>query len=213
MPRDPQTGQLHLPKDIGVATSTVREIETRWNTISKVDEWLQQHGFAHNPVPEVVCPIVSAEALMNPDVQQFTVVFSAQLRWYNYVTRLHADVRAVLLQVENEMSDIETAKRIHFRQRDEGKKDKDKMAATEMKDLISQDPHYRELRLLQQELQQQNIKLAAWCESLDRNLKTVSRQIENRRAESQNAQREANMPGHSQGRWESRFGRPVGSGG
>lgn len=213
MPRDPQVGQLHLPKDIGVGASTAQEIETRWNTIGRVDAWLQQHGFAPNPVPEIVCPTVTAEELMNPDMQRFTVVFSAQLRWYNYVTRLHADVKAMLLQLDNEMGDIEAAKRIHFRQLDEGKKDKDKMSATEMKDLISQDPHYRELRLVQQELQQQNLKISAWCESLDRSLKTVSRQIENRRAESQGAQREANMPGHSQGRWESRFGRPVGSGG
>jgi hypothetical protein len=202
--REPQTGGLHLPKDIGVSDSEAQTIAHRWSTIGAVDARLKKFGIHDNMEPDIICPIVSAEELTNPDIQRYTVVYAAQLRWYNYAVRLHADIKAVLLGVENEMADIESAKRIHFRQLDEGKKDKDKMSATEMKDLILQDPRYRELRLEEQHLSQQHLKMSAWVESLDRNLKVVSRQIENRRAEASGGSREGNMPGASVGTWEQR---------
>ena len=84
------------------------------------------------------------------------------------------------------------------------------MTASEMEDLILQDPHYRDLKLQEQQLEQQRIKLDAWCESLDRNLKTVSRQIENRKAEGVSGTREGNMSAHAAGRWEQQ--KPNGNG-
>jgi hypothetical protein len=211
MPREPHTGALHLPKDIGLAQSTAQAIENQWNTITTVDARLKAQGIHANDTPNIECPPVTTEALVTTDIKEYTTVFSQQLRWYNYVTRLVADVRAILLQVSNEMDAIEAAKRIHFRQVNEGKAKSDKMSAGEMEDLILQDPHYRDLKLQKQELEQQRIKLDAWCESLDRNLKTVSRQIENRKAEANGGNREANMPGHASGRWEPGRGRTGGS--
>lgn len=198
-----QAGGLHLPRDIGVSTTEAQAIETRWNTIDKVDARLQQQGIHTNNQPDVTCPDVTAEALMHPDINEYTRVFAAQLRWYNYVTRLLADVRAVLLQIGNEMDDIERAKRTHFRSLNEGRGRTDKVSVVEMEDLIGQDPTYRSLKLQKQELDQQRIKLDAWGDSLDRNLKTVSRQIENRKTESIGGNREGNMPGHGAGRWEN----------
>jgi hypothetical protein len=202
--REPQTGGLQLPKDIGISDTEVQVIAGRWNTVGDVDARLKRFGIHENQEPDVVCPIVTAEELVNPDLQRYTIVYAAQLRWYNYAVRLHADIKAALLGVQNEMSDIESAKRIHFRQRDEGKKDKDKMSATEMKDLINMDPVYRELRVQEQHFSQQNLKMSAWVESLDRNLKVVSRQIENRKAEAAGGMREGNMPGATIGTWEQR---------
>jgi hypothetical protein len=211
MQRNPHTASgLALPKDVGVSETQAAVISSRWDTITGIDEKLLAHGLHTNDVPDIAYPTVTAEALTDPDVQKYTVVFAAQLRWYNYATRLLADVRAVLLQVENEMEDIATSKRLQFRKLDEGKKDKDKMSATEMKDLIFQDVRYRDLRLEQQQLEQERIKLDAWAESLDRSLKTVSRQIENRRTESEGGRREGNMPAHGAGRWERGHSRPAG---
>ena len=204
--REPRTGGLHLPKDVGVAESVAQTIETRWNTIGAVDAHLQQHGIHANPLPDIVCPVVTTEALITTNITEFTTIFSAQLRWYNYVTRLLADVRAVLLQVENEMDDIAAAKRTFFRQLGEGKKKTERMSAAEMQDSILQDPHFRDLKLQQQQLEQQKLKLDAWGESLDRNLKTVSRQIENRRAEGIGGQREGNMSGDANGTWRNNPG-------
>ncbi len=201
MPREPRTGGLHLPKDVGVSESTAKAIESAWSTIQRVDGYLKSVGIHQNEVPDVECPIVTAEALTDPDIKKYTVVFAAQLRWYNYTARLLADIRALILEVKNAMDDIETSKRIEFRKMNEGAPKAEKIDKQEMEDLIAQDPHYRALKLQFQELEQQRIKVDAWSDSLDRNLKTVSRQIENRKTENQGGNREGNMPGHSTGRW------------
>jgi hypothetical protein len=205
--REPSTGNgLRLPRDVGIPESVAQTIESRWNTISVVDARLKAVGFHDNDMPNIECPVVTTEMLVTPDVKEYTTVFSAQLRWYNYVTRLLADVRAVILQLKNEMDDISASKRSGFRALNEHKAKADKISPTEMEDLILQDPHYQELRLQHQQLEQQRIKLDAWADSLDRNLKTVSRQIENRRTENLGSTREGNMAGDSsrRGSWEPR---------
>ena len=211
MTREPVPGSgLHLPRDAGVPQSVAQNIESHWNTIGVVDARLKAVGIHDNEMPNIKCPPVTTEMLVTPDVKEYTTIFSAQLRWYNYVTRLLADVRAVILQVKNEMGDIEATKRSGFRQLNESKAKADKISPTEMDDLTQQDPRYRELKLQHQQLEQQRIKLDAWAESLDRNLKTVSRQIENRRTENMGGSREGNMAGDARrrGEWEPR--RPGG---
>lgn len=212
MAREPSTsgGSLHLPKDIGVATSTASTIENWWNTIEAVNKRLALAGIHPNIEPDIVCPEITAEILLTDDVRVYTTAYSAQNRWNNYVTRLHGDVRAVLLQVENEMTDIAAAKRNYFRTTYTGK---EKMSVLEMEDAISQDPHYRELRLMKQQLDQQRIKLDTWLEGLVNNTKIVSRQIELRKTEYGNGNREGNMPEAASGRpdrWERGHQKPVG---
>lgn len=200
MARDPIVGGLHLPTDIGVSESTAQTIENRWNTIDAVNAVLHRQGIHDNIEPDVTCPPVTTEALVTADIKEYTTTFSAQLRWYNYVTRLLADVRAELLQVVNEMADIESNRRTAFRALGGAKK----MSAGEMEDRILQDPRYRDLKVERQQREQHKLKLEAWAETLDRNLKTVSRQIENRKTENLGGNREGNMPADANrpGRWQ-----------
>ena len=209
MAREPQTGSLHLPKDVGIPTSAVQAIANNWNTIDGVNARLKQQGIHENVEPDVQYVPVTTALLVTTDVKEYTTLFSAQLRWYNYVVRLVADARATLLQLTNEMEQIEATKRTYFRSMGEGKKKTEKMSAVEMSDMILQDPHYLELKLQHQTTEQYRIKLDAWCEELDRNLKTVSRQIENRRAEGTGGTREGNMSSAATNGWESRQGRAV----
>jgi hypothetical protein len=205
MAREPQTGGLNLPRDVGIPETETQSITQRWNTVKLIDARLEALGMHRNDEPDIECPPVTTEALVTTDIREYSTIFSAQLRWYNYVTRLVADVRAVILEVKNAMGDIERHKRKYFREMDEGKTKKDgKMTVQEMEDDIELDPAYRDLKLHAQQLEQTRIKLDAWGESLDRNLKTVSRQIENRKAEGLAGSREGNMPASASGRWERR---------
>jgi hypothetical protein len=206
MPREPQTGagSLHLPKDIGVSESTAQTIENEWNTIGKVDAWLKAHGVHDNKEPDIVYQQVTVEGLLSVDMNTFTTLFATHMRWYNYASRLLADVRAHLLQVDNQMDDIKRDKRGHFRKFNEGKTKADRVTEDEVKDMIEGDPIFRALKLQQQELTQAKYKLESWAEGIESGLKTVSRQIENRKTESLGGNRAANMPGHAAGRWESR---------
>lgn len=204
--RQPQTGGLQLPVDVGVSESAARAVENAWSTIQRVEARMCAKGLDDNPEPTVECPVVTAEALLTPDVKEFTTIFAAQLRWYNYVVVLLGDVRAILLEVENAMEDIASTKRLAFKEVNKrvGKKSEDWMSEKEMTDHIFQDPHYKELNKQKQLLDQERIKLDAKSDTLERNLKTVSRQIENRKAESSGGQREGNLPGAATGSWERR---------
>jgi hypothetical protein len=198
--RAPQTG-LHLPGDVGVGQQAADAIAGEWDTLPYVDLRLKGMGIHPNPEPNIAYIPVTAEQLLVPDAKSYTTMFASHLRWYNYVVRLVADIRAELLQVENEMGDIARLKREGFRKIDEGKKKTERMGAQEMTDTIASDPTYHALAIRQQELQQLKYKTDAWCEEMERNLKTISRQIENRKAEAQGGAREAHMPGHASGRW------------
>ncbi len=212
--RAPQTsgGGLKLPQDVGVSESEAKAIENAWTTIQRVNARMCAFGLDENPEPTVECPVVTAENLLTPDIKEYTTVFAAQLRWYNYVVILLGDVRAILLEVENAMTDIESSKRLGFKEHNKrvGKKSLDWMSEKEMADRIFQDPHYKELNLQKQLLEQERIKLDAKSDTLERNLKTVSRQIENRKAEAAGGAREGNMPGSATGRWERGFTRQPG---
>lgn len=207
--RTPQTGSggLQLPKDVGVSESEARAIENAWSTIQRVNARLCASGLDENPEPDIECPVVTAEALLTPDIKDYTTVFAAQLRWFNYAVVLLADVRAIILEVDNAMEDIASSKRLKFKDDNKrvGKKSLDWMSEKEMADHIFQDPHYKELNLQKQKLEQERIKLDAKSNTLERNLKTISRQIENRKAEAVGGAREGNMPGHATGSWDRRL--------
>lgn len=216
--REPQTtGGLGLtlpaPKDVGISESEARATENAWSTIDKVRARMTAFGLAENPEPRIECPDVTAELLLTTDIREYTMVFAAQLRWYNYTVRLLADVRSVLLEVDNAMSDIASSQRQKFRKMNESAPKSDKIAVNEMDDRIDQDPTYKTLKLQKQQLDQERILLDAKADTLERNLKTVSRQIENRKAEASAGNREANMPSHVSGRWEQNHQRPAPQGG
>jgi hypothetical protein len=208
--RQPQTGGLQLPKDVGVSESTADAVVNAWSTIQRVEARMGARGLNDNPEPDIECPVVTAEALLAPDIKDYTVTYAAQLRWYNYVVILLGDVRAILLEVENAMEDIASSKRLAFKKQNALLAKNDKTSEKEMMDHIFQDPYYKTLNLQKQTLEQERIKLDAKSDTLERNLKTVSRQIENRKTESQGGQREGNMPSASTGGWERRQGRVPG---
>lgn len=200
----PMTGGLKLPsaKAVGMSDTAAQQVVEQWNTIDRVDERLKKRGIHLNTLPVVACPAITAAALLAPDSKDYTVTYAAQLQWCNYVMRLLADVRAVLLQVQNEMLDIETKKRLDFRKINEGLSPKSQISATEMKDQIHQEPHYHDLKLQEQELEQEELKLKAWYEELERNLAVISRQVEVRKFDAQAGGRSQNLPNHASGRWE-----------
>ena len=196
MARTPQTtgASLSLPADVGISDVEIKTIQSEWGTLDRVNKKLAEWGMHNNPVPDVEYPPVTAEALMNPSGAAYTVVFAAQLRWYNYATRLLAEVRAAILEIENAMDDIATTRRSALRKLNDGIRRTEKLSAQDVTDMVNMDPNYRDLKLQLQPLEQMRIKLDAWTEGLDRSLKTVSRQIENRKTEFEGGRREGNMP-------------------
>jgi hypothetical protein len=200
--RAPQTGGLRLPGDIGIGQQDAEHIAGERDTLPYVDARLKMSGMQISQEPNIEYLPITAEQLLVPDAKSYITTHTAHLRWYNHIVRILADVRAELLQVENEMGDIGRKKREHFRGLDAGKKKSDRMTAQMMTDIIESDPTYHVLAIRQQELQQLKFKIDAWAEEVENNLKVISRQVETRKIESEAGNRSANMPGHARGRWE-----------
>lgn len=205
--RMPQTGGLQLPKDIGVSEAEAATIASEWNTVPFVDAKLKAQGMHQNIEPEIAYIPVTADQLLAPDIKSYTVTFTTHLRWYNYVVRLQAEIRSELLQVNNQMKEIARKKRVDFRELNKTLAKADKMSATEMDDMIGGDPTYRNLGILRQELMQCDLKVSAWSVETENNRNTVSRQIENRKAEGKGGGMETNMPARAAGTWNGRPGR------
>lgn len=205
--RMPHTGGLQLPKDVGVSETDAAAIANEWNTAPFVDAKLKAQGIHPNVEPDIVYMPVTADQLLAPDIKSYTVTFTTHLRWYNYVVRLQAEIRSDLLQVNNQMKEIARKKRVDFRELNKTLSKADKMSATEMDDMIGGDPTYRSLSILRQELMQADMKVSAWGEETENNRNTVSRQIENRKAEGKGGSNETNMPARAAGTWNGRPGR------
>jgi hypothetical protein len=193
-----------LPADVGISQAEAAAIANEWDTMPRVNAMLKMRGMQPNIEPDIVYTPVTVEQLTTPDLKAYTVTYTCQLRWYNYSVRLLAEVRAELLGIENQMSDIARSKRTTFRKMDEGKKKSERMSASEMEDLIEMDPLYRSLKLQQQEVEQTRMQVDAWAKEMDESRQVVSRQISNRKSEAEGSNRENNMPGHATGTWDTR---------
>lgn len=199
--REPATGSLRLPDEVGVSAAEAAAVANRWNTIGRVNDRLAAAGMTPNVVPEAQYITVTVEQLMTGNINDFTALYHSQLRWYGYANRLLADIRATLLQVDNEMKDISLLKRKFYREFNESKEKKDRVSKDDIDIFIESDAQYRDLKVEEQDLTQMRMKVEAWVEELESSMKAVSRQIENRRGETVGGNREQNMPNHHSGRW------------
>lgn len=203
-PHYPVSGGLNLPVDVGTPASVAAETHNRWDTIDSVNAQLKTWGMHNNVEPDLECPQITAKLLTTTDIKEYSTLFAGQLRWYNYAVRLLASVRAGLLQVTNQMKDIARARRRELRATNNALPKPEKMTVEDLNDAVESDPHYIDLKIQHQTIEQFRMQLDAWAEELDRNLQTVSRQIENRKAEGTAGLREQNMPAAANGRWNER---------
>jgi len=206
--REPQTGGLNLPKDVGLSEQATKNIEMQWDSHASVRDWLAQHGIHPLAEPQVMCPEVTPDMLLNPDPRSYAELFANLVQWQNYFDELLAEACACLLPIENEMEDIESAKRIHFRKMNEGKTKADRVTDDEVQDLILQDPRYRELKLSQQIFKQHKLFVETKVEQQGRKVRMVSRQVTIRQNELEAGQRAGNVGTsfkQAKGHWERGF--------
>jgi hypothetical protein len=193
---------------VGLPEQTTRNIEMQWDSHDSVREWLAQHGIHPMAEPQVVCPEVTPDMLLNPDPRSYAELFSNLVQWQNYFDELLAEACACLLPIENEMEDIESAKRTHFRKMNEGKPRNERTTDDEIKDLILQDPRHRELRLAQQTFKQHKLFIETKVEQQGRKVRMVSRQVTIRQNELEAGQRAGNVSTSfksAKGTWERGF--------
>lgn len=191
-------GGLHIPGPMGVGRSQEQQIHQTWSTFDEMELLLVRSYGVHPPEqPKSEIPRITARILTDADNREFSQIFANFGEWYGFITALYGRVQALLVEVNNEMSDLEVQNRQAILQawKKAGGNKKDKPTIVEMSDYNAMQPRVRELKFLFQKWEQQRLMLAPRKEQLYRDMKILSRQVEIRGQEIERNRLGGNMAG------------------
>lgn len=181
-------GGLRVPGVISdVGESEAKEIHERWTMYPAVQQYLEtQLAMALPAEPEFACPPLKVEDLTTPDGKAYTETYMQRVAWFGFFSERKAEHDAIVLEVEAEMGIIETRLRTNMRKNSLKKTRSGETKAPpvqEMEDVINSDTRYLELKQKLIFHKQILKRLNARVETLDREIKLTSRQVEIRRQE------------------------------
>ncbi len=184
-PEKPVARGLHLPTGaLGVPASEQKSIHEQWNTLDEVEAEIASKGLVavDRPSFDYPGPVTPAQltTTLNKD---YSELYAYHLGWYNFVSITLARVKAMLLQLDNEMTDIETRIRKELKEKNRRIAKEERFNEKDITDATNQDQRYRELTLQKQRFDQKKIEYDAYLDCMDRNLRVISRQVEIRRIE------------------------------
>lgn len=188
-------GGLQLPKNVGVSEKDQADDHLARNTIDAVEKELERMGLAPSAKPAWDRPDLTAEQLTTSVNRDYTVLYAQHLAWYNFTSPLYARVRARMLGVSNEMTDIEVRIRKNLRAKNKNLPKDERFNEKDIDDETWSDPRYQVLTKEKQKLEQMKLEIEAYLGVMEGCLKVISRQIEIRKIELGSSNQENAMPG------------------
>lgn len=190
---------LQLPRTLpmGPGQEAKKTISQKWDTIDDQLEEMHAKGFVSRDPPPEACPELTSAMLTTTDSQSYSDTFARLNAWFGYVSEVYAEVQARVLQYENIKDILEAeGRRIN---RELNQSETKKPTVQELADRLLLNPEYQEVMILLQRYKQSKMLFAAKVDSIERSLKTVSRQIEVRKLDQENTRVGSNLP--SRNRW------------
>lgn len=185
---------LTVPTNISLSRTEVNALLERFATLSEVEKVLAERGFpTQSDRPVYSIPVITAEVLNDIDSRAYNEVYAQQLGWYNYITPLYADAKAALLQAQNQLDLVEASVTKRIMEVNKTKTKTEKLTAAEVKVEVAVDPIYQDALLEVQHRKQHELKLGAFVDIVERNMRVVSRVIEMKKIEFDSNNRESNM--------------------
>jgi len=169
---------LRTPIVHGVGETESSNLHQTWDTIGWAMKQMEDMGIAPLEEPDFPCPVIEPGSLLNLSAEEYTIVYERLLNWYGYLAERLAYAKAMVLQASNEMELIEVMTKKNMLNAP-GKKP----TAEYMRMTIETDPRHQELRLTHQRWKQLQDLLQGRMDTVDANLRTVSRHIEIRKIE------------------------------
>lgn len=203
-------GGLRLPAAVGPGDLDAQLMTQSWNTFDDVELELTLMGFPPLEQPKHARPQLTLEILATPNSREYTDLYLKVEAWHNFAFNTMARIKAILIGYENEQNEIARGIRKEFAAPDPSGGKKAKVNKSSIEDTIAEHPRFRELTFEMQKWEQKKIILQSHVDSLDRDLKMVSRQVEIRRQDIDNGRRGSNMPSH--GGRRPGLGMPYGQG-
>lgn len=182
-------GGLQLGDEVitGVGESEAAAIHQQWESYPEVLRYLEEKLALVTPAePEFACPVLKVEDLTTSDSKAYTETYLQRVAWYSFYSERKAEHDAIVLEIDAEMMVIETRIRTGMRKASTRKTrggDPKPPSEGEMEDAINTDTRYLELKQKQVVHRQILKRLNARVDTLDREIKLTSRQVEIRRQE------------------------------
>lgn len=177
-----RAGGLRIPGPLGI--SQQQHVHDYWRTYDQAEQKLKDAGLPVLEKPRFAYPgSVTPEQLTTKDNHAYSSLYAEHLGWYNYTAEIVSGIRAMLLQIKNEMEDLEVELRSRYKRQNKDLPSKEKHTEKDIDDLIHLDERHKKLAHAQQEYEQSRLLFEAKLDAMSRNLRVVSRQVEIRRGE------------------------------
>jgi hypothetical protein len=194
------TGGLRVPAVLGIDEENEKSIHNEWSTYRGVKQIREGSGLDLAPRPPFECPRITPDELNTEDNAEYTILYAQHYSWYGFVIGQLADVESSLLEIQNEMEHVAAEIRKILNKKNEGKKrNDDRLTAQAIKDEVTTDPRWHDLKVEEQRLLQHKTLLDADCESLERAMRMISRQVEIRKIGIETGRMEDNIPTRNRG--------------
>lgn len=198
MNREPHGG-LRLPQVSGIGAAKEGEIHKRWAYSEEITSYMTETlGITPISEPQYLCPTLDPDKLNTPDSKEYTNQYRKFMAWHEYLTERLSEHKALMLELNAEMNDIEVTIRTSLRKNSKRltKAGEAKPPSSiEMEDEIHQNPRYVELKQLHLYESEVLERLGTKVDGLWRNLQLISRQVEIRRQGFDGNNRSTNIAG------------------
>lgn len=167
----------------------------QWNTMPWVEEQLTGLGISPPNEPEYECPVIMPGTLTALSTDDYTETYEKILGWFGYLGEKAAYAKSMVLQCENEMSYIETITKKAIQDQTGPRDKKPTKEAIELQ--IELDPRHADLKLISQKWRQLRDGIQARLDTVEANMKVVSRYIELKKIDLAGTRQTTNMPGRN----------------
>lgn len=162
--------------NLGLGASQEQSTHETWDSYETVFEYLLKTGFTPTAKPSFSRPVVEPEQYAKLEGDEYSILMGKVDRWFDYTRSMQAELDGRLIAIRNEMDIIGVDMRATVR-REVDSRVRKKPSESEMKDLVKENPRYRELMKSEQDLEIAKKQVDAIAESLERYAKGLSRQV------------------------------------
>lgn len=183
-------GGLRIPSIVGPGAEEEEGTHNKWDTFDDVELEMTMMGFPPVPMPSYTCPELTSDMLTTANSKKYTETYQQMESWFNYAANTLARMKALQLQIANEMNKIGRLVKEGAPVDDKGKKP----SVGTLIDMVENHPRYEELKLEDQKWEQKKQILQSHVVRLEKDLKLLSRQVEIRRQENDMGNRGSGRP-------------------
>lgn len=197
---------LRLPDGLplGAGREQTQAVTKTWNTVDIVLEEMELRGLGQKDQPVFQCPELDVEVLTTNDSRHYSQTYAELLAWFGYVSTIHAEIKARVLQYKNMQRVLAAQSKKTQRDVKTGVK---KPTKDELEEALLLNPEYQQVTLELQRHEQANFLYDAKVDNIERSLRLISRQIEVRRLDIEQTRTQDGMTNRGPMGY-SRLGRP-----